>query len=370
MAKRIDDIDKNFKAGDVNCPHVHFKSCFEEPFRLYGFYHPYEEQRFLRLPPAFEHNERVNEGVRLLMHNTAGGRVRFQTDSPYVAIHAVLEEPAPLPHIAPTGIMGFDMYTKPSSLPGEPVYTACFVPHLGADGCSFDGVYHFAEDTPVMRDVIIHFPLYSKVSALYIGLHENAGLSRPSPYTIQKPVVFYGSSITQGACASRPGNCYTAILSRSLDCDILNLGFSGSAYGESAIADYIAGLSMSAFVLDYDYNARSEQELLDTHHRFYQIVREKNPELPIIMMSSPVAAPTHLTLPKKHMNVSRVIIMESYIKGFKSGDRHLYFIDGEALLGDVNAKDALVDGVHPTDLGFRYMANRVYPVLKDVLYHF
>ena len=70
------------------------------------------------------------------------------------------------------------------------------------------------------------------------------------------------------------------------------------------------------------------------------------------------------------MQISRVIIRESYIKGIRNGDKNLYFIDGESLLGDRNAQDSLVDSVHPSDVGFRYMADRIYPVLKDVLYNF
>lgn len=127
---------------------------------------------------------------------------------------------------------------------------------------------------------------------------------------------------------------------------------------------------MSAFVLDYDYNARSEKELADTHYSFYETVRRKNPDLPVIMMSAPLKAPTRAVTWEKPMQISRVIIMESYIKGIRNGDKNLYFIDGESLLGDRNAQDSLVDSVHPSDVGFRYMADRIYPVLKDVLYNF
>ena len=166
----------------------------------------------------------------------------------------------------------------------------------------------------------------------------------------------------------RPGNCYTSILSRSLDFDMINLGFSGSAYGEQAIAEYIADIPMSAFVLDYDYNARSLDELINTHYAFYETVRKKNPDLPIIMMSAPVASPTRLVTPSKPLRSSRVVIMKSYIRAFDDGDKNVYFIDGESLLGDIEAKENLVDSVHPTDAGFKHMARRIYPVLKDVLY--
>ena len=127
-----------------------------------------------------------------------------------------------------------------------------FVPKVKiADG--YESVIDLGETK--MRQITINFPLYSAVSSLEIGLQETAVVESPTPYRVETPVVFYGSSITQGGCASRPGNCYTAVLSRRLDFDHVNLGFSGSGKAEQEMADYIAGLDMSVFVYDYDHNA-------------------------------------------------------------------------------------------------------------------
>lgn len=112
-------------------------------------------------------------------------------------------------------------------------------------------------------------------------------LKQAPKYAVKKPVVYYGSSITQGACASRPGNCYESILSRRLDCDYINLGFSGSAKGEDAIVDYIIGLDMSVFVMDYDYNAPTPEHLEKTHSKMFKAIRAEHPTLPIIIMPRP-----------------------------------------------------------------------------------
>lgn len=369
--KKIEEIDKNFKRNDSNITDAIFKSCFEKPFSLHGFYKPYELNEFVRLPKKLDRGEEVLTRLEELASFTAGGRVRFKTDSPYIAIYAKLDNPVLLKHMAATGVMGFDMFSRPTGCCVPMAYTSCFVPHLKEDGVSFEGVHKFfKEDEGTLRDIVINFPLYSAVESLYIGVSDKAQVLKADDYTISKPVVFYGSSITQGACSSRPGNCYSSILSRELDFDFINLGFSGNAYGDDVIAEYISNIDMSAFVLDYDYNARSEQELIDTHYKFYETVRIKNPNLPIIMMSAPLKAPTRIITWEKPMKISRVIIMESYIKGVRSGDNNLYFIDGESLLGSRNAQDSLVDSVHPSDVGFRNMADRVYPVLKGVLYNF
>ena len=106
-----------------------------------------------------------------------------------------------------------------------------------------------------------------------IELEDDAKLETPTPYTLERPMVFYGSSITEGGCATRPANAYTALLSRWLDADYINLGFSGSAKGEMEIANYIAGLDMSVFILDYDHNAPTIEHLAETHEPFFKMIR-------------------------------------------------------------------------------------------------
>ena len=174
-------------------------------------------------------------------------------------------------------------------------------------------------------------------------------------------MVYYGSSITQGGCASRPGNIYQNILSRELNMDYFCMGFSGSAKVEKEIADYMAGLEMCAFVSDYDYNAPSVEHLERTHFALYEAIRNKNPELPYIM----------ITLPSKGINEAvsrRKIIMESYIKALDRGDKNVYFIDGGSLFAGDEYDNCTVDGCHPNDLGFYRMARGIMPILKEILY--
>ena len=127
------------------------------------------------------------------------------------------------------------------------------------------------------REITINFPLFTEVCELYIGLQKGCKLEPASEYTHQKPVVYYGSSITNGGCASRPGNTYQAVISRMLDCDFVNLGFNGNAKGEQEIADYIKGLDMSVFVYDYDHNAPTPEHLLDTHEKMFKAIK-KDPD--------------------------------------------------------------------------------------------
>ncbi len=120
-----------------------------------------------------------------------------------------------------------------------------------------------------------------------LGFPEGITPEKPAPYRMEKPVLFYGSSITQGGCASRPGNCCSAMVSRLLDCMIWNLGFSGNAKGEAELAEYIANVPLGAMVYDYDHNAPSADHLERTHLPFLRTILEKQPELPVVIVSRP-----------------------------------------------------------------------------------
>lgn len=344
----ITKIDKNFIIDtSVERDNIRFYSVKDEPFSVHGLIH--EGGKYRRMPEVVANT--VSPQVASLHACCAGGRVRFRTDSPYIAISAKMEHILRMPHFALTGVSGFDMYD------GEN-FAKCFVPPLGlVDG--YSAIYDFP--TQKMREITINFPLYADVCELYIGLDKDARLEGASGYRGKSPVVYYGSSITQGGCASRPGNAYEAIISRRLNIDHINLGFSGSAKGEDEIMDYIASLDMSVFVYDYDYNAPTLEHLLNTHERGFKKIREAHPDLPIIMLSRPTP-----TLEPKGYLERYEIIKQTYENARASGDKNVYLICGTELFKACGG-DGTVDGVHPTDFGFHSMADAIIPVLEEIL---
>lgn len=128
------------------------------------------------------------------------------------------------------------------------------------------------------------------------------------------------------------------------------------------MARYIASLPMSAFILDYDHNAPSVEHLLATHERFYKIVREAQPELPIVMVSMP-----DYDRDPEMAAARRAVIVRTYARALEAGDRHVYYVDGQSLFGDTDRDMCTVDGCHPNDLGFLRMADRLEPVLRHAL---
>jgi len=340
-------IDPNFKVEtELEETDIRFYNVRTAPFEVYGVF--YENGKFRRLPEAVA--KTVSDGViRLHVHN-AGGRVRFKTDSEYVAINAKMSEIGMMSHFALTGSAGFDLYADNS-------YVKTFSPPYDIED-GYESIIHLGSNK--MREITVNFPLYSGVNELYIGLSENASVCAPSPYRMDKPIVYYGSSITQGGCASRPGMAYESIISRRLNIDHINLGFSGNAKGEDEMAEYVSSLKMSAFVYDYDHNAPSVEHLKNTHEKMFKKVRKSHPDIPIVMMSRPKF---YLTDEEK---MRLEIIKETYNNAIKNGDKNVYLIEGPELM-KMAENEGTVDGGHPTDFGFASMAKALGDLLEKIL---
>ncbi len=343
-------VDKNMSATTtIDRMGLDFYDIDKEPFRIYGVYRDGEKYR--RLPEDIAYA--ANEGTGFLHANTAGGRLRFITDSRRFALLVKRGANMPSDNGAYLSKAGFDIYV-------DGMYFCTSRPGINYPVAE----YEFLSNT-ILHDegdhlITVYFPNYGDVYSLIIGLDEGSTLKPAPDYTYEKPVVYYGSSITQGGCSSRPAMAYVFQLERMLDADCVNLGFSGSAHGDIVIADYINTLPMSVFVMDYDHNARNSDDLLATHEPFFKAVREKNPNLPIIMLS----------MPKKQLKADeqkrKEIIRSTYERALASGDRNVYFIDGSEIFGEFG-DEALCDGIHPNDIGMLCMARAIYNVIKDLL---
>ena len=326
---------------------IRFYSIDDEPFSIYGVWR--DGDRYYRVPYDVATN--VSKVVTQKCMQTAGGRVRFKTNSPYVAIKVTLHNTEQIAMMTVVGTMGLDVYE------GD-VFLGSFRPPFHQGDGEFESLVELGEARE--RELTIHFPLYAGICDFYLGIDENATLSEGKPYGFDKPVVYYGSSITNGGCCTRPGMTYEAQITRMLNVDHHNLGFGGSAKAELAIAEYVASLDMLAFVYDYDYNARDAEYLSETHERMFKIVREKHPDLPIIIVSRP----QYLNRNKREERFE--VIKRTYDNAVARGDKNVYLIPGWTFFDEIG-NDYTVDDVHPTDLGFMYMARGIGKVLAEVL---
>lgn len=345
----IKKIDKNFADAAVSDKSTEFHSPKEAPMVVSGLAWFDEDKEYWRIPKDMRKN--FNEGLDFLCNNTSGASVRFRTDSKSIAIKAEVGFPSTMGHMTPLTGAGFDIYEN------DRLKLICFPPPQSTSiDASFPDRLGDGE-----KEITVNFPLYNDVKELYIGLDKGCKILPPTPYKSEKPIVFYGSSITQGGCASRPGNSYTTMISRWLNMPVLNFGFSGNAHGEPEMAELLASLDMSCFVYDYDHNAPSPEELERTHKPFFDIIRKKNPNLPIIMVSRATECDSEQVIKRKE------IIYTTYKNAVDGGDENVYFLDGKEIYGEGEWDICTVDTCHPNDLGFYKMAKAICPLVENTL---
>lgn len=326
-------------------------------FNIYGLV-PEDDGVLTRRIPL-EIAEKVSPGVLGQSGYGAGGRIVFLTDSPFVALKVEYGNgsvPTVCNHLFS---YGFDLYRFDKN--EKDVFIGAYRP-----AADFD--FHFAEFKVETRNdgetfcYTLNMPHFSEVKKLYIGLEKGSYLGKKKKYRNDKPIVFYGSSITHGAAAGRPGNTYENFISQKYNLDYINLGFAGNAKAETSMAEYIAGLDMCLFVSDYDHNAPDVDHLMATHYRLYEIIREKHPNIPYIMISRP----DYFANPKRNSE-RRKVILESYNKAIAAGDKNVYYIDGESLFEGAFYESCTSDGCHPNDIGFYRMAKKIGTVIAEAL---
>ena len=344
----ISKIDKNFAVDTkIDKTGLKFYSVDEPPFRLYGVIR--EGDDYVRLPKAIA--KTVSSGVDGLNYNTAGGRVRFVTDSKKIAIIARFSSAAQSVHMPFSVKAGVDIYIGNR-------FEGTFLPPVSLPNLAFESLKNFDEGEKL---VTLNFPLYGSLCELFVGVEEGAAVTAAPDYKYETPVVYYGSSITQGGCASRPGMSYQAMLTRWIDCDHVNLGFSGNARGEKEIVDYMAGLDMSVFVCDYDHNAPNVEFLAATHEKMFKRIRERHPTIPVVMLSRTSAEWLGAERDKR-----RRVIMNTYENALRAGDKNVYFIDGSKIYGELESM-ATVEGCHPNDLGQTLIGEALAKLLGEIL---
>jgi len=313
-----------------------------------------EDKPVLRRLPL-RSKESFRPPVWSLAQEPSGGRIRFKTDSAKVGIRAQNPDTSGMHHMTTIGQSGFDIYVNNE--------------YLGSAWPDKSGnivkEWQVAKDH-AWRDITIYLPLYKGVTISEIVLEANAKIEPPAPFSLKKPVVYYGSSITQGGCASNPGMSYQAQVSRWLNLDFVNLGFSGNGLGEPALADAVSEIDAACFVLDYWGNP-SPEVYRETLPKFVETLRKKYPRTPIIV-TGPYFFPSETLTAQNEgaLAQKRKTAGEFVIKQRRAGDKYISYIDGREMLSREQAF-GLVDGVHCNSLGFYFCAKGLEPHLRKAL---
>lgn len=315
--------------------------------------------RFDRLPAAARAT--VRPEVWTLAQDSAGLHLHFVTDAETIRVRWKLRRSnrLTLSHLPATAASGLDLYVNDA---GHWRFVAVARPERPDENerVLVSGLAR------ARREFRLHLPLYNGVESISLGLPPGATLAPAAgPGPARKPIVFYGTSVTQGGCASRPGMTYPALLGRDLDWPVVNLGFSGNAKCEPELAGLLAGLDVAAFVLDPLGNLEAAQAV-ERIEPFYRALRKRHPETPIVLLEGLNYTDTALVDARRRLVAERNSFLRKFHDQVKAaGDRHVHYVPSSLLLGE-DGEDT-VDGTHPTDLGFTRMAEGIAPVLREAL---
>lgn len=333
-------------------------------FPLYGKCVEATSARYERLPKEFEGV--VRKSMWDLGRNSAGLYIRFRSNSTQIrARWRSLSPRQYMPHMADVGDSGLDLY----------ILTEKDGWRFAGSGFEWGGRDKEVKDKtmvsnmePSMREYMLYLSLYNGISSLEIGVDEGAVIEAPSIDSPRsdRPIVMYGTSILQGGCASRPGMAFTAILGRKLDREIINLGFSGNAWLDYEIAEYITRAQNPALIV-LDYVPNSTAEMIDERgERFFRIVRQAFPDVPVIFVEDPTFPHTRFDRNMLEEVTSKNEAQKAlYRRLKKAGEKKLYYVDTEGMIGDDG--EATVDGIHLTDLGMMRYVDKLYPVMRKAL---
>ena len=304
----------------------------------------------------------VREGIWYLGCQSAGLYLRFYTDSPNISVRYGVEHDFAMPHMPATGVSGVDLYAVDKH--GKELW--CGGTYRFADTI----VYHYASldtESPYGREYRLFLPLYNRVKWLEIGVDEESRFVF-APATQERPVVVYGTSIAQGACASRPGMAWTNILTRRLGGELVNMGFSGNGKLEDAVIDLLAEVDAKAYVFDCMPNltGMDRDRLADSIVRAVRRLKKVRPGVPLIL-SEHAGYPhgSSSARQKELYTVCNEAVRQAYERLKAEKTEALYLFTAEEMAQPL---DATVEGVHPNDYGMAALAAAYERKLREVLH--
>ena len=327
-------------------------------FPVYGKVSDQTNTRYERLPSQLQGVSR--DPVWYLGQHSAGLYIRFRSTSTSIHARWTSTFNNTMTHMTDTGTKGLDLY---AIVDGQWKHVCSAQPQGGSSERKIIG-----NMDPVEREYMLYLSLYDGVSSLEIGVDEGATLEQPAVDrpSREKPIVMYGTSILQGGCANRPGMAHTNIISRRLDREVINLGFSGNALLDMEIAELMASVEdPGLFVLDYAPNAFAD--MIDANgEKFFRVIRDAHPDVPVIFIEDVIFP--HTIFDKEilaEVTSKNEAQKRLFLKLKKAGEKKIYYISADGMIGDDG--EATVDAIHFTDLGMMRYVDHVLPTIKKAL---
>ncbi len=310
---------------------------------------------FDRFPAAAQ--KTVTPAVWSLSRDSAGMMVRFKTDASLIHVHyKLLKEKLGLPHMPATGVSGVDLYARDAA--GKWRWVQVTKPDQQEVRAEI-----IKDLAPGYREYAAYLPLYNGVESLEIGVPKGAKFEGLAPRA--NPIVYYGTSITHGACASRPGMVHAAILGRRFDMPVVNLGFSGNGRMDAAVGDFLTQIDAAVYVIDCLPNM-TPAVVREKCVPLVKQLRAVRPDTPIILVEDRRFSNDWITPAKaKFHDENHAALREAFAALQKAGVKNLHYIPGDALYG--TDTEGATDASHASDLGFMRQADVMEPYLRTAL---
>jgi hypothetical protein len=310
---------------------------------------------FDRLPSSAEST--VTPSVWNLSRDSAGMVFRFKTDANAIHIHyKLLKSNLAMPHMPATGVSGVDLYARDEA--GKWKWVQVTKPTT--QEIKTEIVSGLAAG---YREYAAYLPLYNGVEFLRFGAVKGSKFEGLAPR--EKPIVFYGTSITHGACASRPGMVHTGILARKLDMPVVNLGFSGNGKMDQEVGDFLTQIDAAAYVIDCLPNM-IPSDVTAKCIPLVQQIRAIKSNTPIILVEDRRFTNDWILPEKEKFHTSNhAALRAAYDQLQKAGVINLHYIPGDGLYGDDS--EGATDASHANDLGFMRQAEVFEPILRNAL---
>ena len=306
---------------------------------------------FQRMPGKIA--EKISFGVADRAKRSAGIRLSFKTNSRRIGLKVKFKRFVRFSVQTDLSSRGFDIYV-------DNEYRKSIIP---PDDSKNEYVQIADLEDSKTKNVVIYFPYNSVIENVLLGIDKGSFAEKIDIYRSDaKPIIFYGSSITHGFCASRPGMTFTSIISRMLNTDFVNLGFSGACLAEKGMAEYISGLEKSIIVCGYDHNEHDLEVYSKNHLNFYKELRRIDFQTPILFVTRPNVSCGIAEVKQRNDIVEKTC---AYAK--EIGDKAVFFLNGQSLFCRETAKDCTIDGIHPNDLGNYFMALKIGSEIKKIV---
>lgn len=325
-----------------------------QEFTIIGKYHG--EKNYVRFPQQYKNL--LRKDVWDLGQHSAGMGIRFRSNASDITVRWTVSGNNSMDHMPSTGVKGIDLYAY---IDDHWRYV-----NTGRVKGKTNEFTLVKTEGKTYREYLLNLPLYDGIESLSIGINSSAEITLPKEnyLTTKNPVVYYGSSIAQGGCASRPGMAFTNILSRALDCSFINLGFSGNGTFDQSVGDAMCEIDAALYVIDCNPNTQKDL-IYERAVELVKLLKKKRPDVPVLLVEgyyyeNGFVKPLDSDAEKKRVELRRAF---KVLKG--SGVKQLYYQKGDGLIGDDH--EGTVDGVHPNDLGMLRMAESLEPTIRKII---